>query len=533
MTSNISLPLSKKQQVLFFVLFLAIIFSLSLFSSFNKSITYDEPNHQRYGIKILNLNSDRIGLCQDGTMPVSALNAIPAFVSSQMQPGPWKEFLGKMETGRYASILMTLLLAFFVFQWSKSLYGTLPAFFSLFLFTFSPNIIAHSRLMTTEIPGTLMITAALYYFWKFMNDKSIGKAFVSASVLGISLLTKYTCVLLFPIFLIIFIVNHSNELMMTMRRKDLKKAARGCFAFFKYSLIFIIASIVILNIGFLFNRTFTPLEEYEFRSRPYKNMQAKLDFMKRVPVPIPYPILYGLDWHTFREQTGEAYGNFYLLGEIQDGKPFRNYFFIGFLYKVPLAVQFFLLLSLILYIFKRKFRTFRENETFLLIPLVFFAMYFNYFFRMQIGFRHMLVVFPLIHVFCGSLATFFADYGNKFKAMVGLLSLYLAVSTLSYFPHFLSYFNELVWDRKMAYKIMSDSNLDWGQNLRYLEKYLENNPDVILEPEEPIAARVIVPVRELTGIFDEEKYRWLRENFEPDDHVAYTYLLYDLRPSGD
>ena len=34
----------------------------------------------------------------------------------------------------------------------------------------------------------------------------------------------------------------------------------------------------------------------------------------------------------------------------------------------------------------------------------------------------------------------------------------------------------------------------------------------------------------LVGVFAPEKFRWLRENFEPDGHIAYSYLVYRITP---
>ena len=118
----------------------------------------------------------------------------------------------------------------------------------------------------------------------------------------------------------------------------------------------------------------------------------------------------------------------------------------------------------------------------------------------------------------------------KLRGVFILLFVYLLTSVFSYFPHYLSYFNELVWDRKNAYKVLTDPTMDWGQNRWYLGKYKRENPEVIIHPRSPVAGRIVVSVGELAGRSGLEKYRWLRENFEPVDHVAYSYLVYDIRP---
>ena len=50
------------------------------------------------------------------------------------------------------------------------------------------------------------------------------------------------------------------------------------------------------------------------------------------------------------------------------------------------------------------------------------------------------------------------------------------------------------------------------------------------EPQEPQAGYVLVSANELVGLFDPERFRWLRENFRPVGHVAYSHLLFYVPP---
>ena len=106
---------------------------------------------------------------------------------------------------------------------------------------------------------------------------------------------------------------------------------------------------------------------------------------------------------------------------------------------------------------------------------------------------------------------------------------YLIGSMLSYYPHYISYFNEFIWDRKQSYRFLADSNLDWLQNRWYLDQYLTEHPDVQVNPHEPVAGIVVVEANFLVGVFNSEHaYSWLRNNFTPIDHIAYSYLVYSI-----
>ena len=169
----------------------------------------------------------------------------------------------------------------------------------------------------------------------------------------------------------------------------------------------------------------------------------------------------------------------------------------------------------------------RRDELLLLVPILVYWAYFNFLFNTQIGIRHVLPVFALATVFCGRLL---ADPASKFLQLTALiLTVWVGASTVSYYPHFLSYFNELVPDRKLAYRYLADSNLDWGGNEWYLAEYIRRHPGVVVDPGNPQAGRIVVPVNILVGIGNPERYRWLREHFSPVDHIAYSFLVYDVK----
>jgi hypothetical protein len=148
--------------------------------------------------------------------------------------------------------------------------------------------------------------------------------------------------------------------------------------------------------------------------------------------------------------------------------------------------------------------------------------------KAQIGIRFALVLLPLFYIFAGSLLKEASLLSVRLKAIFVFLLTYLAVSMFSYYPHYLSYFNESVWDRKMAYKVLADSNIDWGQGKKYFKEYMKNNPDAQFEPSFPIPGKIVVGVNKLTGVIDRGKYRWLKDNFEPVGHIGHSYLVYQI-----
>jgi hypothetical protein len=167
----------------------------------------------------------------------------------------------------------------------------------------------------------------------------------------------------------------------------------------------------------------------------------------------------------------------------------------------------------------------------------------------QIGIRYILTIFPFLFVLASRVvARDWTAMSVRFRILIGGLLIYLFASNLSYYPHYISYFNELVLDRKMGYKILADSNLDWGQNRYYLQHYLQQNPSVLflrcstkgrleieqrdqnLEIKNQPTVKAVIAVNKLLGITENPKtFELLRDEKIPVDHVAYSFLVFELK----
>jgi hypothetical protein len=122
---------------------------------------------------------------------------------------------------------------------------------------------------------------------------------------------------------------------------------------------------------------------------------------------------------------------------------------------------------------------------------------------MNIGVRHMLPVYPLLYVAAGVLAARFVrgrsavDAATEVPAgpastsvvprldptrvtVVVLLLGALAVESLTAWPHYIAYFNFAAGGSRGGIKLLSDSNLDWGQDLPLLAEWQRQNPGVPL-----------------------------------------------------
>lgn len=509
---------------------LAILLGLLLGGLAGQDHTSDEPAHLRYGRNLLDGETDRF---DDSKMPVSALNALPARLGEALPEGSApRDWLQSLFAQRLPTIAGTLLLALLVHRWARELYGRAAGLLALALTALDPNLIAHGRLATTDLWATLAMAASLWLTWRALRRPSTGRRLLAAGAFGLAQLAKYSNLFLFGLLPALAVASLAPAAVRALRERRWRDLAGGALRFLGWSGVFAAAALLAINAGFLFRRTLTPWNEYSFRSAAFARLQAATPAaLAGLPVPVPYPWLEGVDWVVSRERRergGEGFGNVYLRGELRRDRGFRDYYLWAYLYKVPLPTQALFVAALVALVVRRKrFRPLRD-EIWLLLPAAFFFVYLNLFFRAQIGLRFLLVVVPLMHVFTGSLLAEPLRASRRAVAALGVALAWQAASVLSYFPHYIPYFNELILDRTRAYRVLADSNLDWGQNDNLLLRWHEEHPDAILEPEGPVAGTVVVRANYLVGVFVPERYVWLREHMEPVDHIGHAFLIYEV-----
>ena len=94
----------------------------------------------------------------------------------------------------------------------------------------------------------------------------------------------------------------------------------------------------------------------------------------------------------------------------------------------------------------------------------------------NIGIRHVLAVYPLMALGAAAAVarhSWLKNMGPRFAIAVMLL-MWHGVESLAARPDYLSYFNQVARGREE--KFLTDSNLDWGQDLGRLSGFLKDNP---------------------------------------------------------
>ena len=116
----------------------------------------------------------------------------------------------------------------------------------------------------------------------------------------------------------------------------------------------------------------------------------------------------------------------------------------------------------------------RREILFLVIPIFFYfavAMLSG----LNIGIRHVLPVYPMFAILAGGGASALMRHDQRWRYVVVLLLAWHIVSSLGSLPNYLAYSNELWGGPAQTYKYLSDSSVDWGQQLKSVAKYLEQH----------------------------------------------------------
>jgi hypothetical protein len=435
---------------------------------------------------------------------------------------------------RIPAILIMLILGFYVFKWARELYGNKAGLLALFLYSLSPTVLTHGRFVTTDIPAATGIFIATYYFIKALKNPDRKNIITAGVVLGIALLFKFSTFLLIPFFVLLVIIEIINSYI----NKDSVNVRSAKSYFASLILVFIIGAIVLYPVYqyHIWNYPAAPktqeersailsidncdnldMEKYpvsQFRDtacilKTYGNrpLVDLVVWMSDKPVLRSYgQYLLGLMMVNQRSIGGNT--TYFLGGVSRTG--WQSYFPLLYLMKEPIVLHILTLIVLLfalyrLALYKWKYRQLmkgvkwiRVYSTYLKgvvniisdrIPqtalILFMIIYWGISIKspLNIGIRHILPVLPMVYVLVsGNLAIlgqwikrFYPRLRFTFHALLFILIIWYFYTNISTFPSYLAYFNEAVGGPENGYKYAVDSNLDWGQDLKRLAKWMEEN----------------------------------------------------------
>ena len=456
----------------------AILFSLLSFIGLNlilqvyfKSLTLDEQMHIAAGLSYL--KDWKISINVEHPPLVKVISSIFPYLANEISLPSYNDFkpykgwslllwsIDSIKTNfsnldlltfetRIFPILLTLILGYLIYKAAKELFGEVVGLIALFIYCFEPTFLGHGKLVHTDVPS------ALFYFWYFYTlykiyNKPCYKGFIYLSIIfGLAIVTKFSMLILVPTYLFV-VVN-------IIFKKDWKRYCKilPLMAFIPW---FIIATLYFFRISRLSENEARLLIKWLYlptECTTYLNY-----FFRYIPIYLPPAFLKGIDMVWEHNHLGHFA---YLLGH-HSQKGWWYYFPVALCLKENLLILVVFFLGLVYALIK----VLKDKKFLFIIFPIFYYSVFAFTSHINIGIRHYLPVFPFLIIGASIFLERIFNRGNWPRLAILIFLFLIAFETVRTFPHYISYFNQLVGEN--GWRMLSDSNTEWGQDIKELARF--------------------------------------------------------------
>ena len=502
------------------------VMALLMFSSaWNDVSTFDESTHLIASYSYLRKQEYRLGpqvppLMKDwAAFPLLFMNLHePWSEKSWTEAVNGQEDLGRkfiynlgndadaiLRVARTPMILFTLALGWIMFWWVRRQFDQMVALLALFFYVFSPTFLAHGRFVTTDVGAAAGFFVGTIAFLQFLKTPTKRNVALAGLAIGFALLTKFTTIALVPISGILvgaWVLVHYEP----------GKRFRGIRRYLLPTLeIFLVAYILVYALYLHHTWNYTP-------ERQQADAIANLKFSNIRLLPEPIAV-WAADKPGLRPFAEYFLGIVMALQESAQGNnPFfwgkispngvRIYFPFVYLVKEPLALHLLAIIALVFALSRIRWPLYRRKwmeehfTEFAFIVVIVFYWWMSIRSNLNMGVRHLLPMFPFIYILIANeiLVLYRRLLETRtgirlhskgqvrhsgvlsqpstvwiFGAILGALLCWQMATVLRVHPSYLAYFNEIAGGPNGGYRYVTDSNLDWGQDLKRLSQYVEKH----------------------------------------------------------
>jgi len=429
-----------------------------------------------------------------------------------------------LTAARLMQVVLALLTAALIFLWANRLGGTLAGLVGCALWVFNPVALAHGHIVQTDGGGTLTMLASVWSFTHFAQHPRLRSAVIAGLAFGLALATKLSALLLLPTFVVVA----------ALVWWKLEAEQRRTLQFVRLIPVLAVCTWAVILI--VYAPRWTPAPPLEKGQAAWLNVPPWFEELRLILIPPDFfkavALLIG---------TADAGHNGYLFGEWSP-EGWWYYYPVAFALKTPIV--FLALTAGALIVLLWQIRTRRAEQ---LVPWIAAAMFFALAMhnKMDIGVRHLLPVYGLLSV---AVASQLAPLRGPSRVATLVLVAWLAVVSICAHPFYIEYFNGFVGGARNGYKYLLDSNLDWGQDVKRLKKYLagrnvnhcyvafsglekaityygiQSTSVDATEAHNLQQGTLVVPAMLLMR----PEWAWLRKEHQPIDRVGYTLFIYRI-----
>jgi hypothetical protein len=407
-----------------------------------------------------------------------------------------------LASGRAMIACLSAMLCLVIYLWARDLFGRRGALIALLLAAFSPNLLAHGGLITSDTAAALGFTIAVFSWWRLLHRPSLGRLVVAGLCAGFLALSKYSVVLFAPIALVLLIVRLMRPGALRFRLGPRALIARGwkrvpAMTALLAGTVAVCIAVIWAGYGFRYNAAPPGSGEVDF-TRSWSGVLLEVppldtpmiladgksvdtSEIDRAPGALqtvirwtrdhrllPEGWLYGLAFVEINARGRLAYfaGEYSMTG-------WTSFFPTAFALKTtPPTLALLVLGTLALFLITGRRRRFWLYRVAPLLTLLFVYWSFSLLSHLNIGHRHLLPIYPAIFILAAPAILLVAKRSLWVVPVLALL-VWHAWESVSIRPDYLAYFNTAAGGPHEAHRLFVDSSLDWGQDLPRLRQWVD------------------------------------------------------------
>ena len=373
--------------------------------------------------------------------------------------GPGQRLLFRM---RLMTAVFAAGLSVMVFLLGSKLFGESAGLLALLLVVFEPNLLANSDLVTTDVGVTCFLLATIYCFYRYAEHPSVIRLLLTGLAAGLALASKHSGILLAAMLPALALVEIARA-----ERESRRRTARILFGG--------LAAIVIVAVV-----TLWAFYGFRYAARPTGLVMNPT--LGKYAAPLTgingWVIQHLADWRLLPESylmgltdihyAAQQYAIFLLGHDYPHGVWW--YFPVALSIKTTLGLIGLVIVAAIALVSRRLKRT--RELAYLVLP-GFIYLTAAILSGMNIGTRHVLFLYPLAALLAAAGLIALVQHSQRWMWVGGGLVAFHIVSAMAVFPAEMAYGNEAWGGTANTHKYLSDSSVDWAQQLPHIKQWVD------------------------------------------------------------
>jgi 4-amino-4-deoxy-L-arabinose transferase-like glycosyltransferase len=361
---------------------------------------------------------------------------------------------------RVPMIALAAALGVLLFVFARDLFGARAGVFAVALFTLEPTVLAHGRVVQTDVPATFGYLLLFYMLRRYALAPTWRRALWLGLAAGLGVVAKFSMLLAGPVLAAAFLW------LLWRAPRD----GRGRSALAGHACLAALALLLVIYAAYSFDRRALAASDVHLIGLLYPQSVASVTrAVAAISRVLPADFVLGVLWQIHHNAEGHPAS---LLG-MYSRTGWWYYFPVAFALKTTLP---FLLLSLASLAWggREFFRRRDARFLWLLAPIIIYTA-FVMTSRINIGVRYLLPVYPFLFILSGALLARLASAARARRiglACVVVLLGWHGFEAWRAYPDYVPYMNQLAGSRP-HWQLLSDSNVEWGDDIRGMAQYLK------------------------------------------------------------